>query len=406
MIVAGDQQLLKQINRMALVRQLCGAPGMSRAGLSETVGLTKSTVSLLVRELMDEGWLTESALRATGALGRRATPLHLDGERLALLGADLGITGLRLVATNLLGVVLAERDEPYDDAADAAACVAQAARALTALAADAALAPRTLLGLGVGLHGAVDDTSGLLHVAPHLGWRNVDVAGLLRASLAGTALATLPLFIQNEAKVAALAELEFSGERGADPLIYVSIGYGVGAGIIVNGRLMTGLYGFAGEVGHTILQQGGPPCSCGRRGCADALIGLQALLDAVHGPRQPAPPEPLQQLFSAAERGDAATLAAVAAAGRHLGVLLNNLWVAFDPMSIALGGAAMRLGEHLVAPARQVLAEYAAATSLAAPAVRTPPFGANSIAIGGAAMARHYLMRPFDGHGVGSYAGT
>jgi predicted NBD/HSP70 family sugar kinase len=355
-----------------------------------------------VRELMDEGWLTESALRTTGALGRRATPLHLDGERLALLGADLGIAAVRLVATNLLGAVLAERELPYEDASDAAACIAQAAQALAALGASDELHGRTLLGIGVGLHGAVDDASGLLHIAPHLGWRNVDVAGLLRAGLAGSPLAALPLFIQNEAKVAALAELEFSGERGADPLIYVSIGYGVGAGIIVNGRLMTGLYGFAGEVGHTILQQGGPPCSCGRHGCADALIGLQALLDAVHGQRQPSTPDQLQQLFAAAERGDAATLRAVEAAGRHLGVLLNNLWVAFDPMSIALGGAAMRLGRHLVDPARQVLADYAAASSLEAPVIHTPPFGANSIAIGGAAMARHYLMRPFAEHGMGT----
>ena len=133
MIVAGDQQLLKQINRMALVRQLCSVPGMSRAGLSETIGLTKSTVSLLVRELMDEGWLSESALRTTGALGRRATPLHLDDNRLALLGADLGISAVRLVATNLLGEVLAEREVPYNDASDAAACIGQAAQALAGL---------------------------------------------------------------------------------------------------------------------------------------------------------------------------------------------------------------------------------------------------------------------------------
>jgi predicted NBD/HSP70 family sugar kinase len=404
MIVAGDQQLLKQINRMALVRQLCSTPGMSRAGLSESVGLTKSTVSLLVRELMDEGWLSESALRTTGALGRRATPLHLDDSRLALLGADLGIGALRIVATNLLGEVLAERALPYSNARDAAACIAQAAQALAALAASEQLAGRSVLGIGVGLPGAVDDAIGMLHVAPHLGWRNVDVSGLLRAGLADSPLAALPLLIQNEANVAALAELEFSGQRGADPLIYVSIGYGVGAGIIVNGRLLTGLYGFAGEVGHTILQQGGPPCSCGRRGCADALIGLQALLDAVFGRPQPATPEQLERLFSAADAGDARALEAVEAAGRNLGVLLNNLWVAFDPMCIVLGGAAMRLGEHFIAPGRQVLRDCASATALPAPTLRTPHFGANTIAIGGAAMARHYLMRPFAEHGIGAVA--
>ncbi|MYM21319.1 ROK family protein [Duganella sp. FT135W] len=399
MIVAGDQQLLKQINRMALVRQLCSEPGLSRAALAETVGLTKSTVSLLVRELLDEGWLTETELRATGALGRRATPLQLDGERLALLGADMGIGMARIVATNLLGEVLAEQELPYLDPADSAGCIALAAQGLAELATCSVLDGRTVLGVGIGLHGVVDDATGVLHYAPHLGWRNVDVAAQLRAHFAGGALAELPLFIQNEANVAALAELEFSGQIGTDPLIYLSIGYGVGAGIIVNGRLLTGLYGFAGEVGHTILQQGGPPCSCGRRGCADALIGLQALLDEVYGKLQPSTPEQLEQLFTEAETGDANAAQAVAAAGRNLGVLLNNLWVAFDPMCIVIGGAALRLGERFIGPGRGVLDDCASATGLPAPTIRTPHFGNNAIAIGGAAMARHYLMRPFTEQG-------
>jgi predicted NBD/HSP70 family sugar kinase len=395
MIVAGDQQLLKQVNRMALVRQLCNQPGLSRAGLAETVGLTKSTVSLLVRELLDEGWLSESALLATGALGRRATPLHLDGIRLALLGVDLGIGAARIVATNLLGEVLDEAVIDYANGADAVACVGQMAAGVLHMArADGALAGRALLGVGIGLHGVVDDATGVLHYAPHLGWRNVDVANQMRSHFAFTALDGKPLFIQNEANVAALAELEFSNQAGADPLIYLSIGYGVGAGIIVNGRLLTGLYGFAGEVGHTILQQDGPPCSCGRRGCADALIGLQALMDEVNGkPAHGA--ELLEKLFVQVEAGDAAACDVVAAAGRKLGVLLNNLWVAFDPMCIVIGGAALRLGDRFLEPGRQVLNDCASATLLPAPAIRTPRFGINAIAIGGAAMARHYLMRPF-----------
>jgi predicted NBD/HSP70 family sugar kinase len=401
MIVAGDQQLLKQINRMALVRQLCSQPGLSRAALAETVGLTKSTVSLLVRELMDEGWLSESELVTTGALGRRATPLRIDDRRLALLGAELGIGAARVVATDLLGTVLAERAIPYTDAGDTASCVALMAAGLTELTRPGGpLGERTPIGVGIGVHGVVDDVTGVLHYAPHQGWRNVDVASEMRAHLAGSGLAELPLFIQNEANVAALAELEFSGQNGADPLIYLSIGHGVGAGIIVNGRLLTGLYGFAGEVGHTILQQGGPPCSCGRRGCADALIGLQALSDEVYGKMGNADPAQLEKLFAQTAAGEAAVCTAVEAAGRNLGVLLNNLWVAFDPMCIVIGGAALALGERFIAPGRKVLLDCASATLLPAPIIRTPHFGINAIAIGGAAMARHYLMRPFVSQGV------
>lgn len=402
MIVAGDQQLLKQINRMALVRQLCREPGLSRAALAEVVGLTKSTVSLLVRELLDEGWLSESELRTTGALGRRATPMHIDGSRLAMLGVDLGVVAARIVATNLLGEVLDERVFAYSDAGDADACIALMAGELIRMTeAGGALTGRSLLGVGIGLHGVVDDELGVLRNAPHLGWRNIDVAAQVRAHFAGTVLTGLPLFIQNEANVAALAELEFSAQAGTDPLVYLSIGYGVGAGIIVNGRLLTGLYGYAGEVGHTILEQNGPLCSCGRRGCADALIGLQALMDEVFGKRAAAGPDELERLFELVEAGDAAACKAVEVAGDKLGALLNNLWVAFDPMCIVIGGAALRLGDRFIERGRRVLSDCASATLLPAPMIRTPHFGINAIAIGAAAMVRHHLMRPFVGRAGG-----
>jgi predicted NBD/HSP70 family sugar kinase len=395
MPVTGDQQLLKQLNRMALVRQVSTQPGLSRAALAEVLGLTKSTVSLLVRELVDEGWLHERELVVTGDVGRRATPLHLDPSRLALLGAELGVDEARVVATNLLGEVLDTRVVGYDNAHDPSSCIRLAALALVRMAKR--IAPpgtsgaRRVLGVGLGLHGAVDEARGLLRHAPHLGWRDVDVAGLLRTHGANSPLAALPLYMQNEANVAALGEFEFADQAATDPLIYLSIGYGVGAGVIVNDRLLTGLHGFAGEVGHAILQIGGPLCSCGRRGCADALIGLESLL----GSERPSHPA-LAHLFRRVAAGDAATCAAVDAAGRQLGVLLNNLWAGFDPMAIVIGGPALQLGDALIAPARRVLAGYADAALLTAPAIRTSHFGAQAVAVGAAALARWRLTRPLD----------
>jgi len=388
MPVTGDQQLLKQLNRMAVVRQVSTQPGLSRAALADVLGLTKSTVSLLVRDLVDEGWLAESELLVTGEVGRRATPLHLDPSRLALLGAELGVDEARVVATNLLGEVIETRVLTYEDPGDSTSCIRLAALALVKLAKRLA---RPVLGIGIGLHGAVDEALGLLHHAPHLGWRDVDVAGIVQAHVKGSPLDGLPLYMQNEANVAALGEFEFADQASTDPLIYLSIGYGVGAGVIVNDRLLTGLHGFAGEVGHAILQTGGPLCSCGRRGCADALIGLGSLLGAER-PSHPA----LERLFRRVADGDAATCAAVDAAGRQLGVLLNNLWAGFDPMAIVIGGPALQLGETFIGPARHVLAAYAHAAMLSAPAIRTSHFGAQAVAVGAAALARYRVTRPLD----------
>lgn len=393
MPVTGDHQLLKQLNRMALVRQVSTQPGLSRASLAEVLGLTKSTISMLVRDLVDEGWLTERELIATGEVGRRATPLHLDPDRLALLGAEIGVDEARVLATNLLGEVLDTRVVSYEDSADPASCIKLVAAGLVRLARRLGRAgsARQVLGIGVGLHGGVDETLGMLRYAPHLGWRNVDVDSQLRAHFAGTPLEGLPLYMQNEANVAALAEFEFTGQSGTDPLVYLSIGYGVGAGVIVGDNLLTGLNGFAGEVGHAILQANGPRCSCGRCGCADALIGLASLLGAEKPSRAA-----LGRLFEKVAQGQPQTCAAVSAAGEQLGVLLNNLWAAFDPMAIVIGGPALQLGDTLIAPARRVLGGYADAAMLSAPEIRTSRFGADAVAVGAAALARHRLTRPLD----------
>ncbi|RZL90341.1 MAG: ROK family protein, partial [Variovorax sp.] len=233
------------------------------------------------------------------------------------------------------------------------------------------------------------------HVAPNLGWRDVPVGALLGEKLQDTSLAGVPLFIQNEADVAALGEMEFNPAPASDPLLYVSINQGLGAGVIVGDRLLTGSRGFAGEVGHMVLQPGGPRCSCGRRGCAEALIATRAMLG-----RREEDSDDATVLRSLAEvrahlvDEDAETLKSVNSAGRYLGVLLQNLATAYDPACIVLGGAVVELGEPFLKPALDTLLDYAAAASLPPPSVRTSRFGANAVAVGAAALARYRLTRP------------
>jgi len=387
---AGSQQLLKVINRMALVRHLCAHPGLSRADLAGAVGLTKSTVSGLVRELIAEGWLAEREVVATGDLGRRPTPLFIDPTRLLLLGAELGVESVRVVATSLTGEVQACAIAHYGVRRTAKACIASLATALLKLQRQLG-AGQQVLGIGVGLPGGVNEARGLLHFAPNLGWRDVPVGALLADKLQGTALAGAPLFIQNEADVAALGEREFNPAPASDPLLYVSINQGLGAGVIVGDRLLTGSRGFAGEVGHMMLQLDGPRCSCGRRGCAEALIATRALL---RGSGADAALHSLAEVRAHLADADAETLKAVASAGRYLGVLLQNLATAYDPGCIVLGGAVVELGEPLLAPALATLNDYAAAANLPPPSVRISRFGANAVAVGAAALARHRLTRP------------
>lgn len=385
---AGHQQLLKGINRMSLVRHLCANPGLSRADLAGAVQLTKSTVSMLVRELIDEGWLVEREVVATGELGRRPTPLFVDPSRLVLVGAEVGIEGVRAVVTSLTGDVLAQVRAGYGAARSAKACIAVLASAMLRACKQLDGQKQRVIGIGVGLPGGVDEASGFLHFAPNLQWRDVPVGELLAEKLAGTALAGVPLFLQNEADVAAIGEMEFNPAEVTDPLLYVSVNQGVGAGVIVGDRLLMGRRGFAGEVGHIVLQVGGPECSCGRRGCAEALIGPRAMLPGA------STNDPLAEVRQKLDAGDAETQRAVKKAGNYLGVLLQNLAAAYDPGCIVLGGAVIELGDVFLQPALNTLNGYVEAASLTPPPVRLSRFGADAVAVGAAALARYRLTRP------------
>lgn len=383
-----DQHLLKDLNRMAIVRQLSARPGQSRAALAEALQLTKSTVSALVKELIAEGWLLERDVVATGELGRRPTPLFIDPGRLVLLGAELGVDGVQVVATSLTGDVLARARSPLDAGRDATLALVRTARLLQQVHARLDLANQQVIGIGVGLPGGVDEQRGHLHFAHNLGWRDLPAGQLLAEHLRTTALQGVPLFVQNDADAAALGELEFGGEGASDPLIYLSLGLGVGAGIVVEDRLLTGAHGLAGEVGHMVLELDGPRCSCGRRGCAEAVIGFRAMLPAGEADAGVAE---IQRRLHAKQAG---TADAVASAGRHLGMLLGNLGAAYDPGRIVLGGAAVELGAPFLEAAFHTLESQAAAAGVAPPTVTLSRFGADAVAVGAAALARYRLTRP------------
>ena len=362
----GDQPLLRRMNRSVLLRLLRAQPGLSRARLASESGLTKSTVSLLVRELLDEGWLSESGAAVADGLGRPSTPLQINVGVRALMGVEIAVETLRLVCVSLQGEVLHADTQPLDDGTPARVC-AQLAR--MAAAAHAHLDQRglRLSSIGVCVPGAVDDCTGVVRFAPNLGWRNVNLLPALEKALAAAGLPGVTVQLQNDADAAALGEYEFAAGEGEDPLIFVSSDVGVGAGVVLNDRLFTGAQGMAGEIGHTILQLDGPLCSCGRRGCAEAFFGSRVL----------------------ARKG-----ADMARAAAFFGVLLQNLWVTFNPRAIVLGGKVCAEHPAFVQTAFDAVTAYAERAGMPAPALRTARYEALAPAVGAAALALHEYLRP------------
>lgn len=375
MKTTGDQQLVKRINRSVLMRLLRNQPGRSRAQLASHSGLTKSTVSLLVRELIDEGWFSEISMAAANGVGRPSTPLQIDGRSRGLIGVEVAVDTLRVACVSLLGQVLWSTQEPLRSPRPQDVCsrIAQ----LTVLAQEELiLRGAQLSGVGIGLPGAFEEITGVVRFAPNLGWRNVDFLPQITQALVRAGLPPVPVHVQNEADTAALSEYEFSENDGKDSLIFVSCDVGVGAGIVLNDRLFTGTRGMAGEIGHSVLELDGPACSCGRRGCAEAFIGSGAL----------------------------GQLADTRRSGHYLGVLLQNLWTTFDPSVLVVGGASCHHFPDMVKVAQETLKKYATDAGVTAPTVRVARYGLLASAVGAAALVLHQYLRPM--HPAARHAGN
>ncbi len=369
MKTTGDQQLVKRINRSVLLRLIRSEPGLSRARLALKSGLTKSTVSTAVRELLDEGWLTEDGISAASGLGRPSTPLHINASARGLVGVEVAVDCLRVASVSLLGEVLWSHEEPLQNPKPEAVC-AQVAALVAKAQAELAQRGFLLCGVGLGLPGAFEEATGILRFAPNLGWRNLVLAPLMAQAFADAGLPDVPVHIQNEADAAALSEYEFAHKENSDALIFVTCDVGVGAGIVLDDRLYTGSQGLAGEIGHTILQFDGPLCSCGRKGCAETFIGARALGEELR------------------------VTGKLDVAGRYLGVLIQNLWTSFNPAVLVVGGRSCVRHPGLVAIAQRTLQDFATSAGMPPPVVRPASYGLLAAAVGAAAMVLHRYMRP------------
>jgi predicted NBD/HSP70 family sugar kinase len=366
MKTTGDLQLLKRINRSVLLRLMLVSPGLSRARLASMSGLTKSTVSGLVRELLDEHWLVEanSTVAAEG-MGRPSTPLHIDGSTRVLIGVEIAVECLRLVCVSIKGDVVSDMEAPLTDRKPERVCQ-QVAKMVLTLCKQLHAQGLILCGVGVCLPGAINDDSGIVRLAPNLEWRDVAFLPMIAEAFRTAGLPSTAIHLQNDADAAALSEYEFGSFDGEDPLIFINCDVGVGAGIVLNDRLFTGSVGTAGEIGHTILQIDGPLCSCGRRGCAETFIGSRFLR----------------------KKAD------VQAAGQYLGVLIQNLDAMFNPRVLVLGGRSCVNNPALVENARHTLLAYAEGAGLPAPQVRAARYGLQAAAVGAAALVLHRFLRP------------
>ncbi|MGK5732831.1 ROK family transcriptional regulator [Streptomyces sp. URMC 124] len=345
----GSQSSLHRANLERVVRAVRRAGSLTQAEIARATGLSAATVSNIVRELKDGGTVE---VTPTSSGGRRARSVSLSGDAGVVVGVDFGHTHLRVAIGNLAQRVLAEDAEPLDVDASAAQGLERAERLVRRLIADTGIEPGKIIGVGLGVPGPIDVETGTLGSTAILpGWAGTNPRDELAERL------SVPVHVDNDANLGALGELVWGAGRGASDLAYIKVASGVGAGLVINGQIYRGPGGTAGEIGHITLDESGPVCRCGNRGCLETFTAARYVLPLLHSAH--GTDLTVTRMVQLAREGDPGCRRVISDVGRHIGSGVANLCNLLNPRRIVLGGDLADSGELVLAPIRESVSRYA-----------------------------------------------
>lgn len=362
---------LRRTNLSLVLRYLRDHVSRTRVDIAEATGLHRATVSNLVADLLDRRLVREVGIEYAGAVGRPRRAVALHGAHVGVLGMEINVDYISVHGCDLSGRVLVERRVSFDTTGSgpdhSLRRLSLVAREATEAMTRAGAVPA---GLGVAVPALVDVARGVVTFAPNLDWHDLPLAARLSDALGPL---RLPVMVDNDANLAALAEYTSGVAVGTPHLVYLTGEVGVGGGIIVDGRLLRGADGFSGEVGHLPVDPLGDRCGCGRHGCWETKVGLAALVrsampeQAYQLPGRPVsdPEERAIEIVRGLAAGDRRMLEAVAQVGRWLGLggsIVANL---FNPRVIVVGGYFATLAEWLLPHAQAELERLVVASPVA-----------------------------------------
>ncbi|MFV0137390.1 ROK family protein [Streptomyces sp. HMX87] len=370
------QQGMRRRNLARVMHTVSAEGPLSRAAVASRIGLTRAAVSTLVDELVRSGLLEELGPERPGRVGRPGSALAVSARGPAGIGAEVGVDHLAVCAVDLRGRVRARAVRHGSNRGRSPEPVVEQLTVLVRrVVAEAEAEGLWPAGLAVAVPGLVARDARTVVRAPNLGWRDVDLGTLLPVDVtpAGelTPARDVPLTVDNEANFGALAELWLADGTPAD-FLHVSAEIGIGAAVVVDGRLLRGTRGFAGELGHVPVYPDGPECPCGGRGCLEQYAGEGALLRAAG---LAAGEDRVDLLAERAEKGDEDVRRALRDAGTALGIALTGAVNLLDPRCVVLGGALSGLAPWLLTSLREELARRTAGPACPVTVSRLGPQG-------------------------------
>lgn len=340
----GSQGALRHLNQERLVEFLLANGPSTQAELARGTGLSTATVSNIVRDMAAKGVVSTSPVTSSG---RRALLVQLADTGDIAVGADFGRRHVRIVLSTLGYQVLAEQELALPLGYDVPGALAEASALLDRMLAEGGHDRESVLAVGVGIPGPIDRRTGtVLQGAILPEWVGVNLRDLENAF-------RFPVVIDNDANLGALAEVTWGANRGARNIIFVKIGSGIGAGLILNGQPYYGYLGVTGELGHTPVVDQGVICRCGNRGCLETVASTSVMLESLsrstHGPASTA------DLLRRGRERDPAALRVIGDAGAAIGQAIGNIANVINPELVIIGGPLVGLGEALLEPIRRGL---------------------------------------------------
>lgn len=358
----------------------------TRTELSAMTGLARSTVALRIDALMRLG-LVGSVSDAVSTGGRPSSQFAIAASARVVLAVDVGASHVRIAVSDLTGRIQAETGAPIHVTEGPEAVLGWVETAARGLLEELGRTPGDLLAIGIGLPGPVEHSTGRPINPPIMpGWDRFDVPGWFRDSF------DAPVLVDNDVNIMALGEREHAW-ADVDHLVFVKVATGIGSGVISGGYLQRGAQGTAGDIGHVYVARGAEvPCSCGNRGCLEALASGPAIGRALRAVDLQA--ESSQDVVELVKRGNVDAIQAVRQAGRDIGEVLTTCVSLINPSVIVIGGSLAQAGEHLIAGVREVV--YTRSMPLATEhlQITQSKAGPDSGVLGASMLAIHHALSP------------
>lgn len=344
---------------------------MTQAELKRVTGLSAGAISTIVSEFLSEGTLERNGQTPRGA------PLRFARRAGLVVGMDLDHRRLRVLLADQSHTVLGEAISEIDVDHDASEAVGRAREVTDRLLANLGATHTEVVGVGVGIAGPIDSLSGEVASSSVLpGWVGVRPGDAMEAGLG------LPVVVDNSANLGALGEALWGIARGVRDLVFVQVGSGIGAGLILSGRIYRGAYGTAGEIGHSVVDDRGLLCRCGSRGCLETVAGLDTLLSRPQGGDLTS-----TEFLSLVARGDIGACRLVAGAGDAVGAVVATLCNQIGPQLVVIGGELAATGAVLVEPLRRAVERLTIESIAQRVTVQAGQLGDRAEALGAVALA-------------------